>query len=113
VILTSSSKRAHTASDSETESPQRPKRPPSDLQQIKPPTPQKKRSNPWYAPGDVADVPTIATVHNVSTGIGWREAANGERDGLDEMISGVKDGSAERGLDDEVSEFRSLLRQGS
>jgi hypothetical protein len=71
---------------------------------LRPPTPQKKRSNPWYAPGDVADVPTIDTNHAISTGSGWKEGAGGEWDGLDDMISGVQAGTAENAEDDEVGD---------
>ena len=37
--------------------------------------------------------PSNATIHRVPVGPGWKDSAEGDRDGLDEMISGLKNGS--------------------
>ena len=37
--------------------------------------------------------PTIATDHNLPSGPGWQDVGGSDRDALDEMISGLKEGN--------------------
>ena len=85
-----SRKRAHTPTDSDTESPRKPKKIP----------PMRGKS------GTIRDVAgpsrrglhgasTTATTHTLPTGPGWEVIPHGTTDGLDELISGVVNGTIE------------------
>jgi hypothetical protein len=78
-----------TASDSDTESPAKPKRPPiaihAELSRI--PSIKKHKSD-WNK-----SIPTVHTEHEAPGGPGWVDVAVEDRDGLDEMITGLKNGS--------------------
>ena len=75
------SKREHTAPDSETESPKRPRQNAAtrSIASIL----DRQQTGPKVHP-------TTATSHVLPSGPGWQDGVDGERDGLDEMISGLK-----------------------
>ena len=80
------SKRLPTASDSDTESPKRPRQN-MTTRAIPVIFPRQSRSGPLRIAS------TVATSHALPVGPGWKDGLNGERDGLDEIISGLKNGS--------------------
>ena len=90
-----SRKRGPTASDSETESPAKmPRGGPAHLRPLPIPDRQgpgiKKNKSDWAHP-----LPSVYTSHDAPKGPGWLDVAADERDGLDDMISGLKEGSLE------------------
>jgi hypothetical protein len=78
-----------TASDSDTESPAKIKRPPlaihAELSRI---SGIKKQKSDW-----TNSVNTVHTEHEAPGGPGWVDVAAEDRDGLDDMITGLKNGS--------------------
>lgn len=78
-----------TASDSDTESPAKVKRPPAaihaELSRI--PGIRKAKSD-WTKSAN-----TVQTEHDALGGPGWIDVAVEDRDGLDDMITGLKNGS--------------------
>lgn len=90
-------KRGPTASDSETESPAKQPRGPVQLQ----PRPSrqpiiKKHTSDW------TNLSVIHTEHEAPKGPGWLEVAADERDGLDDMISGLKNGSIPEETEEQI-----------
>jgi hypothetical protein len=88
--LTEDRKRLPTASDSDTESPAKIPRLPSavhaELARIPAlKKPQKSKSD-WV-------LPAVHTDHDLHGGPGWVDVSADKRDGLDDMISGLKNGS--------------------
>jgi hypothetical protein len=83
-------KREHTASDSDTESPKRPRQN-ATTRTVPIMLPRRTHIGPSRLQ------PTTATSHVLPSGPGWRDGMDGERDGLDEMISGLKNGSIQDG----------------
>jgi len=88
--LTENRKRLPTASDSDTESPAKIPRLPSavhaELARIPAlKKPQKSKSD-WV-------LPAVHTDHDLHGGPGWVDVSADKRDGLDDMISGLKNGS--------------------
>ncbi|ORX39393.1 hypothetical protein BD324DRAFT_577128 [Kockovaella imperatae] len=81
-------KRPETASDSDTESSKRPHRGPG-LRTASALLSRSRRDRQM----------DVATNHTLPSGLGWEDAPEGEADGLDALISGVKNGTAS---DDEV-----------
>jgi len=78
-----------TASDSDTESPAKAIRPPvaihAELSRI---PAIKKHKSDW-----TKSVHTVPTEHEAPGGPGWVDVAVEDRDGLDDMITGLKNGS--------------------
>jgi len=78
-----------TASDSDTESPAKIKRPPvaihAELSRI---PGIKKHKSDWTNSAN-----TVRTEHDAPGGPGWVDVAAEDRDGLDDMITGLKNGS--------------------
>lgn len=93
-----SKKREHTASDSDTESPRKNRRAPVS------------RSIIGLSRSAIAANPllrgqsSIATTHALPSGPGWEIAPEGAQDGLDEMISGVVNGTIEEDADPDDDE---------
>jgi len=79
-----------TASDSDTESPAKSTRPPkaihAELSRI---SGIKKHKSDWTK----SAVPTVHTEHEAPGGPGWIDVPAEDRDGLDDMITGLKNGS--------------------
>jgi hypothetical protein len=78
-----------TASDSDTESPAKIKRPPvaihAELSRI---PGIKEHKSDWTNSAN-----TVHTEHEAPGGPGWVDVAAEDRDGLDDMITGLKNGS--------------------
>lgn len=98
-----SRKREHTASDSDTESPRKPRNLHTTKSAI---LPLKAVSAPRITagPSRLSRVSTIATSHALPSGPGWEITPQGEQDGLDEMISGVVNGTVDQRALSEIAE---------
>lgn len=95
-----SKKREHTASDSDTESPRKPRRAPLARGSI-----GLSRSTLAINPL-LKGQPSIATSHAIPSGPGWQIAPKEGQDALDEMISGVMNGTVhdeDQVVDDDLS----------
>ena len=99
-----SRKREHTASDSDTESPRKPRQIPTTRSAI---LPMKAVSRPrtMAGPSKLSRMSTIATSHALPSGPGWEVSPRSEQDGLDEMISGIVNGTVDqRALSEDVED---------
>lgn len=68
------------------------------------PIPPRPPSRKLYAKPNIQ--PTIATKHELPSGPGWLDVGASDRDGLDEMISGLKNGSISDEVQKEVASGR-------
>ena len=101
-----SRKREHTASDSDTESPRKTRRAPLSrdnfaLRITRQTTTSHVLAGPSRATRPM-DVPNVATEHRLPSGPGWEVPPENDQDGLDEFMSGLKNGTIQE--DDEDAE---------